>query len=363
MVEEAVGGFFEDVGFARRGIGDLVGLVEAEEPAFAVLSGAEAVGDRGHGFAEADGVLDGLVHQRGSGGLVHHGGGHVERCDERVKGRCGAVHHEGLVELVEVERSAGAELDVNHRAHGEGGKHLVRGLHGEDRGAVGHVVGDVHGEATPVNLVELGVGVPCFVEVDAGNGLCELFDDAVDVVAEAVVGGVGDDGVGGVLIRDAVGEGALVDDARMNSGRETLERDEADHAVAVARGLHVDRARAGDGEGVADGLVAVGVGEDDVVLRDDAVADDLVRGGGAAEDVEGPVGAEDAGGVALGFSGRSEVIEPGAQRRGGDAEVRAQEVFAEEVVELHADGMLEECDAAHVARARPRSRRPGRCIS
>ena len=150
-------------------------------------------------------------------------------------------------------------------------------------------------------------------------------------------------------MRDAGGEGALVDDAADELGREAFDGHEADHAVAVARGLHVDRARAGDGEGVADGLVAVGVGEDDVVLRDDAVADDLVGAGGAAEDVEGPVGAEDAGGVAFGFAGRPEVIEPGAERRGGDAEVGTHEIFAEEFVELHADGMLEEGDAAHVA--------------
>ncbi len=130
---------------------------------------------------------------------------------------------------------------------------------------------------------------------------------------------------------------------------EALDGDEADHAVAVARGLHVDGARAGDGEGVADGLVAVGVGEDDVVLGDDSVADDLVGGGGASEDVEGPVGSEDAGGVALGFSRGAEVIEPGAEGRGGDAEVGAEEVFAEELVELHADGVLEVGDAAHVA--------------
>ena len=95
--------------------------------------------------------------------------------------------------------------------------------------------------------------------------------------------------------------------------------------------------------------MAVGVGEDDVVLRDDAVADDLVRAGGAAEDEESPVRAEDAGGVAFGLARRPEVIEPRAERRGGDAEVRAHEVFAEELVELHADGMLEKGHAAHVA--------------
>ena len=124
------------------------------------------------------------------------------------------MHHEGLVELIEVERGTRAELDVNHRGHGEGGEHLVRGLHGEDGGAVGHVVGDAHGEAALVDLVELGVGVPGFVEVDTRYGFCEFGDDFVDVVAEAVVGGVGDDGVGGVLIGDAGGEGTLVDECR-----------------------------------------------------------------------------------------------------------------------------------------------------
>ncbi len=112
--------------------------------------------------------------------------------------------------------------------------------------------------------------------MDAGDGLGELLDDLVDVVAEAVVGGVGDDGVGGLLGACAVGEGRAVDELLDVFGGEALERDEADHTVAVARGLEVDGAGTGDGKGVADGLVAVGVGEDDVVLGDDAVADDLV---------------------------------------------------------------------------------------
>ena len=110
------------------------------------------------------------------------------------------------------------------------------------------------------------------------DGLGELGDDLIDVVAETVVGGVGDDGVGGLLSAGTGGEGALGDELLNVFGAEALERNETDHAIAVARGLEVDGAGAGDGERVADGLVAVGVGEDDVVLRDDAVADDLVRG-------------------------------------------------------------------------------------
>jgi hypothetical protein len=43
------------------------------------------------------------------------------------------------------------------------------------------------------------------------------------------------------------------------------------------------------------------------------------------------------------------VIEPGTERRSGDTEVGTHDVFAEEFVELHADGMFQEGNAAHVA--------------
>ncbi len=43
------------------------------------------------------------------------------------------------------------------------------------------------------------------------------------------------------------------------------------------------------------------------------------------------------------------MIEPGTERRGGDAQVGTHEVFAEELVELHADGVFQEGYAAHVA--------------
>jgi arginine decarboxylase len=59
------------------------------------------------------------------GGLVHHRSGYIEAGDQRIERRGGAMHHEGLVEKVEVQRSARAELDVDHRAHGEGRQHLV----------------------------------------------------------------------------------------------------------------------------------------------------------------------------------------------------------------------------------------------
>jgi hypothetical protein len=43
------------------------------------------------------------------------------------------------------------------------------------------------------------------------------------------------------------------------------------------------------------------------------------------------------------------VIEPRAERRRRDAEVRAHQVFAEEAMKLLPHGVLEKCHAAHVA--------------
>src|SRR5437016_14675398 len=110
---------------------------------------------------------------------------------------------------------------MNHGGHGEGGEHLVRRLDGEDGWAVWRIIRDAHGEAALVDLVELRVGVPGLVEVDARYGFGKFGDDLVDVVAEAIVRGVGDDGVGGVLICDAGSERTLVDDAADELGAET----------------------------------------------------------------------------------------------------------------------------------------------
>ena len=80
--EEIVVRGFEEMGGAVGGVGDLLGLEEAEEPAAAaVVLGAEAVGNRRHCFAEADGILNRLVHQGGASGFIHHGSSYVEARD------------------------------------------------------------------------------------------------------------------------------------------------------------------------------------------------------------------------------------------------------------------------------------------
>ena len=77
----------------------------------------ERMGDGAHRLAEADGIGQGLVHQSGAGGIVHHGCGNIERSNQWIEGRCRAVHHKRFVELVEVDWRAVRELDVDHRTH------------------------------------------------------------------------------------------------------------------------------------------------------------------------------------------------------------------------------------------------------
>ncbi len=190
--EQSIRSAFQQVRLARLRISDLFWLKEPEEPAVAVgLRGSQAMGNRRHCFTKADGVLNRLVHQRMTRRFIHHGRRYIERSNQRIEGRCGAVHHEGFVELIKVQGSAIAELDVHHGTHGEGGQHLVRRLHREECGTVRHVIGHAHRIASAIQLVELGVGIPRLIEVDARNALRQLLDHLVYVVAEAIVGRVG----------------------------------------------------------------------------------------------------------------------------------------------------------------------------
>src|SRR5581483_4025130 len=98
----------------------------------------------------------------------------------------------------------------------------------------------------------------------------------------------------------------------------------ADHAIPIAGGLEIDWASPGNSERVADGFVTVGVGQYKVILGDNPVPDDLVRGAGSAQYVKGPVRAEDAGRIALRVSRRSDMVEPRTQRCRRDTQVGAQ---------------------------------------
>ncbi|KAF1055855.1 MAG: hypothetical protein GAK41_00302 [Burkholderia gladioli] len=102
--------------------------------------------------------------------------------------------------------------------------------------------------------------------------------------------------------------------------------------------------------------MAVAVHQHDVARRHGGVPDDLVRGRGAVGHEEQVIGAEDARGVALGRGHRAGVVEQLAEFVHGVADVGAQHVLAEELVEHLAKRVLQERHAARVARAVPRIR-------
>ena len=99
--------------------------------------------------------------------------------------------------------------------------------------------------------------------------------------------------------------------------------------------------------------MAVAVDDDDVARRHRVVPDHLVRGAGAVGDEEAVVGVEDARGVALARRHRAGVVEQLAELVDRVADVGAQHVLAEELVEHSADRALQEGDAAGMAGAVP----------
>jgi hypothetical protein len=146
-----------------------------------------------------------------------------------------------------------------------------------------------------------------------------------------------------------VGGDLLLDVLPANS----LFRDRPDDAVVVARRHQEDRDRAGHDDRVQDRLVAVAVHHHDVARRHGRVPDDLVRGRGAVGDEEQVVGVEDARRVAFRGRHRAGVVEQLAEFLDGVADVGAQHVLAEELVEHLAHRALQEGDAAGVAGAVP----------
>ncbi len=102
--------------------------------------------------------------------------------------------------------------------------------------------------------------------------------------------------------------------------------------------------------------MAVAVDDDDVVRRHVGVPHHLVRRRRAVGDEEAMVGVEDPRGVAFGRGDGARMVEQLAELVDRVADVGAQHVLAEELVEHLPDRALQERDAAGMARAVPRIR-------
>ena len=77
------------------------------------------------------------------------------------------MHHERLVELVEIKRRTRAQLDVHHRSLRECREHLESRLHRKDRRTIRHVVGHIHRKTTAIDRMKLRIRIPGFIKVNA----------------------------------------------------------------------------------------------------------------------------------------------------------------------------------------------------
>ena len=174
--------------FFSRDLGPVPGV---EEPL--ALRGELAV-DPAHRLAERHRFLDRFIGKGHAARPVHHCRRDIVGDDDRVERRGRRLHHERLVEPGVRDR-APPVADVQQRCLGERRQQLVRRMGGEDRRSLVVLGVAVHGVAIAIERVEAGVGVPRLVEVDPVDARVQQLLHPAGVVAEPVIGGVGDHGV------------------------------------------------------------------------------------------------------------------------------------------------------------------------
>ena len=237
------------------------------------------------------------------------------------------MHHVGLVEAMMIDRAL-AVAHVDEGGLRQRREQLVGGMRREDRRPVVRRRVAAHREVVPVHRVEARIAVPRLVEVDPVAGFREQRLGAHGVVAQAVVGAVGDDRVDRLLVGDRLRERARLRLRADRLGIHLRRRDRADDAVAVARRHHVDRPRAGQHQALLDRLVAVAVEDDQVVLLHAGLHDAAVRARCADDARIAAMGAEHARGILLALGDRSGMVEQRAERAALDAHVDAKHVLA-----------------------------------
>lgn len=263
------------------------------------------------------------------------------------------MHQVGLVEEVAVQLAALGLLHDDLRGLRDAGQQLVRGVRGEHHGVLAARAVRADRVHVAVVLVEGRVRQPGLVEMQRVDVGAQLFLDHLDVVDDAVIGALRQREDARLLVQRLARERVGLDLAADVFRVEFVERDRSDDAQVVARGAQEHRDRAGHGDGVQDRLVAVAVHHHHVAGGHVGMPDDLVRRRGAVGDEEAVVGMENARGIQLGLGHRAGVVQQLAQLVDRVADVGAQHVLAEELVEHLAHRALEERHAARVPRAVP----------
>ena len=206
-----------------------------------------------------------------------------------------------------------------------------------------------------VDGMEGGVRQPGLVKVQVLHVVLQLGLDHLHVVENAVIGGLGD-GHHPRPDRLVLDERVGLDLSDNALAAELLQRNGADDAQVVARGLQEDRYRAAHHDGVQDALVAVAVHQHHVVAGHLGMPDDLVGRGRAVGHKEQVIGIENARRIGLGRCHRARVVQQLPQLVDRVADIGAQHVLAKELVEHLSHRTLQESHTARVPRAVPRVR-------
>ncbi len=263
------------------------------------------------------------------------------------------MHQVRLVEDVAVELAGLRFLDNDLGRLRNPGQQLVRRVRRENDRFLGArpVLADrVH---VLVELVERGVRQPCLVEMQRIDRVVERLLEHFDVVGNSVVGALGDGKNPRLLVlrhaRERVGFDLLADVL----GLEFVERDRPDDAQMIALGCEEYGDRAGHRNRVQDRHMAIAIDDDDIIRRNVCMPDHLVRRRCAVGHEKTVVGVEDARCVSLRRRHRTGVVQQLAELVDRVADVGAQHVLAEELMEHLPHRALEKRDPARVPRTMP----------
>ena len=187
-----------------------------------------------------------------------------------------------------------------------------------------------------VEIVEGSVRQPGFVEMQCVHAGAQNFLEHFHVVNHAVVGRLGNGQYPRLQVRILLHRGArerICRNFRFDGfGLEFAIRNRPDDAQVIARGRKKDRYRTSHRDRMQNRLVTVAVHQHNVVRCHRVMPDHLVRRGSAVGDEKAVVGVEDARRIALRSSNWSGMVEQLAQLFHRVAHIRAQHVFAEELV-------------------------------
>ena len=271
------------------------------------------------------------------------------------------MHQVGLVENGAIQLAVLRVLHEDLRSLRKAGKQLVRRLRGKDHRFLAAWPVGANRVVIAVKIMKCRMRQPGLIEMEGIDVAVEHFLDFLDVVQNAVIGALGD--------RQHPRLGAHAAGKRMRGDffldvfpAEFFLGDRPDDTEMIARRHQKDGNGASHDDRMEDRLVAVAVDDDDIARRHGRVPDNLVRRRRAVGDEEQVIGAEDTRRVAFGSRYRAGVVEQLSQFLDGIADIRAQHVLAEKLVEHLPDRRLEESDAARMSRTVPGVRAVGRIV-